>query len=135
MSEPPDAEPPNAESWQERRRAAAADLASMLREFAVEAQRRGIPQTALLARGDDGRTRYRTGLQGWYLRRNRTLGVDTAGTFYILSVPASFTARFTGVQVPPADPPLVIGAGGRDGESIPLPELLALRLEAGAHWE
>ena len=141
---------PTQQSWQEQRRTAAADLASaaelrriadaekagaMLREFAVQARARGIAQTELRARSDGGRGSYRTGLQGWYLRRNRSLGVDSDGAFYILSVPGGLAGLLRGVRVPPADPPLVIGAGGRDGESIPLPDLLRLRLEAGDDWE
>jgi hypothetical protein len=61
--------------------------------------------------------------------------VGEDGSFYILSVPGGLRARFTGVTVPPSDPPLVVGAGGRDGESIPLPDLLRLRLDAGDDWE
>ncbi|RKS75624.1 hypothetical protein CLV35_2101 [Motilibacter peucedani] len=141
---------PEQSAWQEQRRAAATDLAAaaearrradaaqaaeLLRGFAAEATRQGIPTTELTARGDDGRARYRTGLRGWYLRRNRTLGVGEDGSFYILSVPGGLRARLTGVTVPPSDPPLVVGAGGRDGESIPLPDLLHLRLDAGDDWE
>ena len=72
----------------------------------------------------------RTPLQGWYLRRDETVGVDTAGEFYVLTAPPSLTARFRGVQPVPQDPPLVIGAGGKDGESIDLPDALA-RVLAG----
>ena len=34
----------------------------------------------------------------------------------------------------PSDPPLAVGVGARDGESMPLKELLRLRLEAGDEW-
>jgi hypothetical protein len=57
------------------------------------------------------------------------IGVD--GNFYIMSAPNSLFAKVTGVVVHPSDPPLVVGAGGRDGESMPIAEILALRLAAG----
>jgi hypothetical protein len=135
--------------WQEQRRAAAADLADaaarrraaesakaaeLIREFAATAQERGLRVSDLVARGLDGRGTYRTGIRGWYLRRNRTLGVGLDGAFYVLSVPGGLLARVRGVTLAPSDPPLVIGAGGKDGESIPLPELLALRLSSGDDW-
>jgi hypothetical protein len=135
--------------WQEQRRAAAADLADaaarrkaaesaeaarLIADFAEEARRRGLRDTELLGRGMGGRGTYRTGVRGWYLRRNRTLGVGLDGAFYVLSVPGGLRARLRGVALKPSDPPLVIGAGGRDGESIPLPDLLALRLSAGDDW-
>jgi len=75
-------------------------------------------------------TSYRTDLTGWYLRRNRSLAVDVEGNFYILGVPASLKARVAGVRVAPSDPPLIVGQGARDGESLPLAELLRLRLES-----
>jgi hypothetical protein len=52
----------------------------------------------------------------------------------VLNVPATFSARWRGVEVAASDPPLVVGRGGRDGESIDLPQLLAQRLEAGADF-
>ena len=107
----------------------------MLKAFAAQALDRGIAQSDLVARGDDGHSRFRTGLRGWYLRRNRSLAGDAEGRFYILSTPGGLRARLRGVTVPPAEPPLVVGAGGRDGESIPLPDLLALRLAAGDDWD
>jgi hypothetical protein len=36
--------------------------------------------------------------------------------------------------VEPTEPRLVIGAGGGDGESLPLRELLDRRLAAGPDW-
>lgn len=72
---------------------------------------------------------YRTGLTGWYLRRNRSLGVDTDANFYILGTPASLKARLFGVHVLASDPPLIIGLGARDGESLPLSQLLQHRLD------
>jgi hypothetical protein len=38
------------------------------------------------------------------------------------------------VRISPADLPLTVGLGARDGESIPLEHLLSLRLEEGGDW-
>lgn len=106
----------------------------MIREFARQAVAAGIPTERLTARTYGGGTRYRTQVEGWYLKRDRSVGVDTDGTFYVLSVPGSLLGRMRGAVVPPADPPLELGRGARDGESIPLADALANRLAAGAAW-
>jgi hypothetical protein len=62
------------------------------------------------------------------------MAISGDGQFYILSAPATMRARFTGVVVRPQEPRLVIGEGGRDGESIPLQVLLRRRLDAGDNW-
>jgi hypothetical protein len=118
-----------------RQRGAEADEARLLlADFVRQARDRGIAPVALRARAINGRTLYKTGLTGWYLRRNGSLGVDEDGEFYILSAPTSLAARLRGTTVAPSDPPLVAGVGGRDGESMPLRDLLRLRLEAGSDW-
>jgi hypothetical protein len=113
----------------ERRRAAEIEQARrLIADFAREARERGLPVEPLTARAYHGRGTYRTGLRGWYLRPDRSVAVGEDGEFYILTVPGSLRARFTGVAVPPAEPRLVIGEGGRDGESMPLAALLRQRL-------
>jgi hypothetical protein len=127
-------------SWREERRAAAAAhgelLASRQRAESAQAQEQidaflrrartaGHAPVALSARSYDGRARYRTPLTGWYLRRDETVAIDTDGKFYVLTTPASLAARFRGVTPEPSAPPLVIGAGGKDGESIDMSEALA----------
>ncbi|MCG5454227.1 hypothetical protein PSH03_002223 [Micromonospora sp. PSH03] len=108
-----------------RRRAAEhAEAAELVAWFVAEATRRGLPTTRLLARGYDGRGRYRTGLTGWYVDRAETRAVDVAGRFHLLTVPGGLRARLFGVDPQPSPAPLVVGAGGRDGESIPLRTLL-----------
>ena len=62
------------------------------------------------------------------------MAVDVEGRYYLLASPRSLRARILGVTVPPSDPPLQVGAGGRDGESIALDALLAMRLNAGSDW-
>jgi hypothetical protein len=106
----------------------------LVEQFVREAVARGLRQTPLRARAYNGRSTYRTPLRGWYLKRNATLAVDGDANFYVMSTATSFQARIAGAQVPPAHPPLVVGAGGRDGESMPLEELLRIRLEAGDDW-
>ncbi len=98
----------------------------MLREFVAELQRRGIAPETLRARA--GSARYRTDVVGWYLRANGSLGVDGAGEYYVLDVAPSLLGRFRGIHLDPAEPPLQIGRGARDGESVELAELLRRRL-------
>jgi hypothetical protein len=137
------------EQWQQRRREAAEEHAArhhrrraaesaqaraLVAAFAEAAAARGLRPTELRARAYSGRTTYRTGITGWYLKRNASLGVGSDGAFYVLSAPTSLRSRVRGVTIEPEDPPLVVGVGGRDGESMPLQQLLALRLEAGDDW-
>jgi len=137
---------PAAADWRDQRREAAAaheaaliarqraesDRArALFHEFLVTARERGVAPEPLRAQGYGGRGSFRTGLAGWYLRRDRTVAVGTDGEFYVLTVPGSLTARWRGVSVTPQDPPLVIGAGGKDGESLDLPLALARVLGEG----
>jgi hypothetical protein len=118
-----------------RRRAAETERArEMVHEFARKAQARGITTAPLLARAGESKPTYRTGLVGWYLNRDGSLGVTTDGDYYHLAGPRSLKARLFGVHLEPAEPPLQVGAGGRDGESIALDVLLAMRLDAGDDW-
>lgn len=131
-------------SWRERRREASAVQAAALErrqaaeteqaraqlaEFVRKMKAKGIEPGPLRAPVVGSGASYRTGVTGWYLRRNRSLGVDTDGNFYILGVPGSLKARLLGVRISPSDPPLTVGLGARDGESLPLEKLLRLRLE------
>ena len=132
-------------SWREERRQAAAEHAAALErkkaaetaqaraliaDFVATLKERGVEPEPLRAQVVGSSASYRTNLTGWYLRRNRSLAIDVDGNFYILGVPASLKSRVAGVQVRPSDPPLVVGQGARDGESMPLAELLRLRLES-----
>jgi len=120
----------------ERRRAAEQEAAAeLVAEFAAEAGRRGLHPSPLVARPYQGNGRYRTPLRGWYIDRARIRAIDADGRFYLLTVPASLSARLLGVTPAPVPAPLVVGAGGRDGESIPLRTLLERRLAAGDDWD
>lgn len=115
----------------ERKRAAeSAQARALLTSFIATMKERGAEPEPLRAQVVGSSASYRTNLTGWYLRRNRSLAVDVDGNFYILGVPASLKSRVAGVHVEPSDPPLVVGQGARDGESMPLADLLRLRLES-----
>ena len=113
------------EAIDRRRAVESARARVLLAEFVAEATRSGPAPVRLRARSFDGRHRYRTAMLGWYLRVNESVAVGTDGEFYVLSTPSSFFALLRGAVVGPSEPPLVLGAGGRDGESIALVEALA----------
>ncbi|MEU7909124.1 hypothetical protein [Actinoplanes sp. NPDC049118] len=114
-------------------RAAEAEQAGrLLADFVRAAAERGLPPAGLSARSFDGRATYRTRLRGWYLKANRSVAVGEDGRYYVLTVPSSLRAYFTGADVSPSTPRLIVGAGGGDGETMPLAELLRRRLDAEA---
>ncbi|GAA0553966.1 hypothetical protein GCM10010172_40640 [Paractinoplanes ferrugineus] len=136
-------------AWHEQRRQAiaghaAAQAASretearqataLLTAFVRRAAERGLPPRPLAARSFDGRATYRTRAKGWYLKSNRSVAVGEHGEYYVLTVPASLRARFAGADLSPSTPRLIVGAGGGDGETIPLAQLLDQRLDAGVSW-
>lgn len=136
-------------AWQEQRRQAVAgqaaaleagraaearQAAALLAGFVRQAGERGLAPSVLTATSFDGRARYRTKVRGWYLKSNRSVAVGTDGQYYVLSVPPSLRARFTGADIAPSVPRLVVGAGGGDGETLPLAQLLQRRLDAGVDW-
>lgn len=115
-----------------RRRAEESARAQVLvDQFVVDARAAGLAVTEITAKPYSGRGRYRTGRRGWYLRRDQTIAIDEDGHYLVLVVPPDRWGRLRGVTVEPTDPPLQVGEGARDGESIALKSLLALRLEAG----
>jgi hypothetical protein len=116
---------------QELRRRQAAESAQarvLIAEFVAQATARGVPPVRLRAWSYDGRARYPTSTTGWYLRRNQSVAVGTDGEFYLLSVPRSLRSRLTGARLAPSDPPLILGKGARDGESIDLVDALSIAL-------
>ena len=129
-----DAAAAQADRLAQRRAAETARAREMIRGFAAAAHRLGLTPGPLLARAGDGKPTYRTGLVGWYLTRDGSLGVTTDGDYYHLASPRSLRARLFGVRLQPAEPPVQVGVGGRDGESIALDVLLAMRLDARDDW-
>lgn len=100
----------------------------LIDRFVVQATQARLPTEELTARPWSGVGRYRTGIQGWYLRANRSVGVSTDGKFYVLNVPPVRFGRWRTVHVDPTPPPLVVGKGAGDGEVFDLDVLLAKRL-------
>jgi len=123
-----------AEALEKHRAAESQRARVMIREFVEAARAANLPTEHLMARGYDGNGRYRTDVVGWYLRRDHSIGIGANGEFYVMTVQPSWWGRIVGAEVPPRDPPLILGAGGRDGESMPLQEILRKRLEEGVHW-
>ncbi|WP_433158617.1 hypothetical protein [Kribbella sp. CA-247076] len=119
----------HAAALEQRKAAETAQARALLTDFVRQLQARGIEPQPLRAPVAGSSASYRTNVTGWYLRRNRSLGVDADGNFYILATPAGLKSRLAGVRLLPSDPPLTVGLGARDGESMPLRQLLDLRLE------
>jgi hypothetical protein len=117
-------------AWALRRRdeEEAAKAQVLIDRFVERARQAGLPTEELTARPWSGGGRYRTGVTGWFLRRNGSVGVDTDGRFYVLNVPPVTFGRWRRVAIEPSPPPLVVGKGGGDGETFALDELLEMRL-------
>jgi hypothetical protein len=98
--------------------------------FVQEARTRGLPAEPLRATLFSGQSG-RTDKTGWYLRKNRSLAIGEDGGYYVLTVPGGLRERVSGVKLRPSPPPLVVGKGGRDGESGSLTDFLRWRLDAG----
>ena len=102
----------------------------LIDRFVAEARERGIAPHPLRATLYSGQS-VKTDKSGWYLRKNQSLAIGEDGSYYVLTVPGGFRERLTGVKLKPSPPPLVVGKGGRDGESGDLGEFLRWRLDAG----
>jgi hypothetical protein len=103
----------------------------LIADFVRRAHEQGIEPVSLRGRTSSGRATFRTPLKGWYLQRSGPLAVSTAGEFYVLIAQPGLLARFREVDIPATEPPLAVGRGARDGESMPLTDLLESRLAAG----
>jgi hypothetical protein len=101
----------------------------LIDRFVEQATKAGLATEELTARPWSGRGRYRTGLVGWYLRRDGSIGVGLDGSFYLLAVAPVRFGQWRTVRVDPSPPPLEVGKGAKDGESFPLEDLLEKRLQ------
>jgi hypothetical protein len=101
----------------------------LIDRFLARAREQGLATEELTARPWSGRGRYRTGVVGWFLRRDLSVGVGTDGAYYQLVVPPTRFGRWRAVPLTPTPPPLQVGKGARDGESVTLAELLDARLQ------
>lgn len=104
----------------------------LIDRFVARAEEVGLPTEELTARPWSGSGRYRTGVVGWYLRRDGSVAVGRDGSYYVLIVPPVTFGRWRTVRIEPTPPPLEVGKGGRDGDVIALKALLEQRLDPSA---
>ena len=119
----------HAEAQRRRSEREAAEAQVLIDRFVGQATQAGLATEELTARPWSGRGRYRTGVIGWYLRRDRSVGVGLDGGYYVLVVAPERFGRWRTVPVAPSPPPLQVGQGARDGESVALDVLLEMRLQ------
>jgi hypothetical protein len=118
----------HAAAQRRRREQEAAEAQALVDRFVAQATQAGLATEELRARPWSGRGRYRTGVLGWYLRRDRSVGVGLDGGYYVLVVAPERFGRWRIVPVVASPPPLQVGQGARDGESAALEVLLEMRL-------
>lgn len=111
-------------------RGESAKAQGMIDDFVTEAKDRGIRPEPLRACLYTGQS-VKTDKTGWYLRKNQSLAIGDDGSYYVLTVPGGLRERLSGVKLTATAPPLIVGKGGRDGESGDLTEFLKWRLAAG----
>jgi hypothetical protein len=111
-------------------RAESVKAQALIDQFVKDARARGIVPGPIRATLYTGQS-VKTDKTGWYLRKNESLAVGDDGAYYVLTVPGGLRERLSGVKLKPTAPPLIVGKGGRDGESGDLAEFLRWRLEAG----
>lgn len=117
---------------QQRAEAAESERARpLVADFVRRAGEQALAPVPLRARSYSGSVTYRTGLSGWYLQPTGLLAIGEDGGFYVLIAAPGLTARLRGVEIRPSPPPMAVGRGARDGESMSLSELLERRLAAG----
>lgn len=100
----------------------------LIDDFVQQAKARGIAPEPLRATLYSGQS-VKTDQRGWYLRKNQSLAIGEDGAYYVLTVPGGLRERLSGVKLTPSPPPLIVGKGGRDGESGDLADFLRWRLD------
>lgn len=111
------------EMSQAAERAEAVAAQKIIDQFVKDARAAGLTPEPLMATMMNGVT-VKTDKSGWYVNARRSLAVGENGEYYVLVVPRSTIARFTGIKLQPSPPSLEVAKGGRDGESGPLKEFL-----------
>ena len=91
--------------------------------FVAKLREASVPAEPLMDTLLNG-SRVKTDKLGWYLNNAQTLAVGPDGTYYQLVTTGGPLARFTGVSVRPGTPTMVIGRGGRDGETGDLADFI-----------
>lgn len=102
----------------------------LINEFLAAAKAKGIAPHPLRATLYSGQS-VKTDKIGWYLRKNHSVAIGDDGRYYVLIVPGGLRERLSGAKLQPTPPPLVVGRGGKDGETGDLAKFLKLRLEPG----
>jgi len=102
----------------------------LIDQFLADAAAAGVAPEPLRATLYTGQS-VKTDKVGWYLRKNKSLAIGDDGSYYVLTVPGGLRERFSGVKLVASPPPLIVGKGGRDGETGDLAEFLRWRLQAG----
>jgi len=95
--------------------------------FTEQARAAGLPTTELKARTLDGAT-VKTNIRGWYIRNDHSVAVGEDGKYYQLIAAGGFMSRVRGVKLEPSPPPLVVGRGGKEGETGDLKDFLSRAL-------
>lgn len=113
---------------QQQARAEAKEAQALIDEFVRQAKAQGLEPVPLKATTYSGH-KVKTDKRGWYLRQNHSVAVDEDGGFHHLIVGGGVMERLRGVKLPGTQPTLVVGRGGRDGETGFLREFLAWVLE------
>ncbi|MDU7361599.1 MAG: hypothetical protein E7L00_10390 [Propionibacteriaceae bacterium] len=113
---------------EQQARAEAQEAQVLIDDFVRKASEQGIRPVPLLATTYNGH-KVKTDKRGWYLRQNHTVAIDEDGGFHHLVVGGGFMERIRGVKLPGTQPTLVVGRGGRDGETGFLREFLQWVLE------
>jgi hypothetical protein len=121
----------HAEALRQRDEQESAEAQKLIDRFVARATEAALPTTELTARPWSGGGRYRTKAVGWYLRRDRSVGVGLDGSYYVLVVAPQRFGRWRTITLEPSPPPLQVGKGARDGESVALDVLLESRLADG----
>lgn len=93
---------------------------AIIDRFMEAAERAKLAPGELTVRGFGGRGRAKSTIRGWELRRDGTIALGEDGRIYRLTADLSILDRFRSVTPEEIEPPLVIGAGGRDGDSVEL---------------
>lgn len=91
--------------------------------FIERARATGLEPVPLRAQLFNGK-QVKTDKQGWYIRRNHSIAVGVDGGYYILTIAGGLAERLRGAKLSPTLPPLVVGRGGRDGETGDLSDFL-----------
>lgn len=100
----------------------------LIDSFTQAALAAGLPAERLRVRGYGGKGTASSNIIGWYIRKDQSMGVGTDSKLYRLAVPLGLRERVIGVTLTSMPAPMVLGAGGRDGESIDLAEALQRQL-------